>query len=571
MLTRTSSSARSSTRRAARTLRASSVTRSVIRLSAGAESRRRRAATIVRKGAWARSSASTTMGRSASRASVECSRSATRSRSTGGGGGAGRSQERVRVVAHRQERDAQPQRARGLEGARAVDGPRHARARGLEQLLGALGGLASGGVGVEEQDRVVAVAPEEAELRGGEGRAQRRDRLGEAVLVGHEAVHVALDQQRAVLRLDRGAREVGGVEQVALDVERRLGGVEVLGLLVAEGSAAERDDATLEVADREEEAAAEAIVDTRPTLARDREPCGDEGVVRDLLGPHEARERVPTLRGQPQAEAACHLGVDAALSQVLLCPVARGLSELVHVEAPRELHRPEEVLAAVVARGAALLGERHARLLGEGAHRLGERELVLTHQEAKRVAADAAAEAVEDPLLLIDHEGGGLLRVERAEALPVLAGLLQIHKPIHDVDDVDRRADLVEHRLRIRCHAQLTFNAATVAPVPPSPDSPSRKESTSGWAVRRSRTALRRAPEPLPWISRTLGRPARNASSRYFSTASRASSVVRPSRSSSGTISRGGGAGSFARDDTRTEGAPTPRSLSPSPPTGRSD
>src|SRR2546422_7501834 len=28
-----------------------------------------------------------------------------------------------------------PQRARGLEGARAVDGPRHARARGLEQLL----------------------------------------------------------------------------------------------------------------------------------------------------------------------------------------------------------------------------------------------------------------------------------------------------------------------------------------------------------------------------------------------------------------------------------------------------
>src|SRR5206468_12963844 len=92
------------------------------------------------------------------------------------------------------------------------------------------------------------------------------------------------------------------------------------------------------------------------------------------LGPHEARERVPTLRGQPQAEAACHLGVDAALSQVLLCPVAGGLPELVHVEAPRELHRPEEVLAAVVARGAALLGERHARLLGEGAHRLGDRK-----------------------------------------------------------------------------------------------------------------------------------------------------------------------------------------------------
>src|SRR2546422_4478757 len=84
-----------------------------------------------------------------------------------------------------------------------------------------------------------------------------------------------------------------------------------------------------------------------------------------------------------------------------------------------------------------------------------------------------------------------------------------------------------------------------------------------------SRTALRRAPEPLPWIKRTLGRPARNASSRYFSTASRASSVVRPSRRSSDEIWRGGGAPPLSPDDARREGAPPPPPPPPTPPPGR--
>src|SRR5207247_11049117 len=108
------------------------------------------------------------------------------------------------------------------------------------------------------------------------------------------------------------------------------------------------------------------------------------------------------------------------------------------------------------------------------------------------------AELVEQPVTQIDQLRGGLLHAEGAEALPFLAGLANIHEPADEVYDIDRRADLVEHRLRIRRHAQLTLNAATVAPGPPSAGSPSRKESTSGWAVRRSRTALRRAPEPLP-------------------------------------------------------------------------
>src|SRR5438128_168213 len=481
-----------------------------------------------------------------------------------------------------QERDQVALDGWGRRGAHRRRGAaqRRLQALGLDpELRGVhaelLGGLARAQrrllrVGVEEQYRLVAVALEEAELRRSEGRAQRGDRLGEAVLVGHEAIHVPFDQQRTVLCLDRGAREVGGVEQVAFGVERRLGRVEILGLLVAEGAAAEGDHAALEIADREEEAATESIVDARAALTRDREARGDEHVFRDLLGFHEARECVPALGRQAQAEAARHLGVDPALVQVLPRALTRRLRELVHVEVPGQRHGAEELLAAAVAPvTTAVLGECHARLLGERAHRLGKRELVLAHQEAERVAAHATPEAVEDPFPGIDHEGRSLLHVEGTEAFPVLTGLLQIHKPADEVDDVDRRSDLVERRLGVGRHAQLTFSAATVAPAPPSAGSPSRKESTSGWAARRSRTALRRAPEPLPWIKRTLGRPARNASSRYFSTASRASSVVRPSRRSSDEIWRGEGAPSFPRHDLRREGAPSPRPLTPSPPAGR--
>src|SRR5262245_27746153 len=127
--------------------------------------------------------------------------------------------------------------------------------------------------------------------------------------------------------------------------------------------------------------------------------------------------------------------------------------------------------------------------------------------------------------------------MERAEALPVRSGLAEVHEPAHEIDDVDGGADVVEQRLRV-LH-QPTFSAATVAPVPPSDGSPSRKDSTRGWPDRRSRTVLRRAPLPLPWTKGTIGRPARKGSSTDFSTRSRASSVVCPSSMSSAATGRG--------------------------------
>src|SRR4029450_2452616 len=164
-------------------------------------------------------------------------------------------------------------------------------------------------------------------------------------------------------------------------------------------------------------------------------------------------------------------------------------------------------------------------------------QAVLTHEEAEHVAADAAPEAMEDALARVDHERGRLLAVERTEPLVVLAGLAESDEAPDELDDIHARPDLVQQGGWVGRH-QDTFSAATVAPLPPSAGSPSRYESTRGCSESTPRTALRRAPVPLPWTSRTWAIPAMNASSRYFSTRSRASSVVRPISISSGAIDR---------------------------------
>ena len=96
--------------------------------------------------------------------------------------------------------------------------------------------------------------------------------------------------------------------------------------------------------------------------------------------------------------------------------------------------------------------------------------------------------------------------------------LAKIHEAADEIDDVDGGTDLVEHRLREYAH-HPTLIAATVAPVAALGrltvterlDQRMTRQSVAG-------TALRSAPLPLPWIRRTLARPAMKASSRYFST-----------------------------------------------------
>ena len=112
------------------------------------------------------------------------------------------------------------------------------------------------------------------------------------------------------------------------------------------------------------------------------------------------------------------------------------------------------------------LGQRHAELLRQHPHRVLEADLLVQLEELEHVAADAAAEAVEEPLVGIDVERRRLLGVKRAEALVGRARPLQRHVLLHDLHDVRLQAEVVDELLRKQTHIQ-SFNSTTVTPPPP--------------------------------------------------------------------------------------------------------
>ena len=82
--------------------------------------------------------------------------------------------------------------------------------------------------------------PHPLELRFGERGAVGRDDLGDAGAVERDHVHIALDHDQPLGGAAGGAGAVEVVERPALVEERRVGGVEIFGLAVAEDPAAER-------------------------------------------------------------------------------------------------------------------------------------------------------------------------------------------------------------------------------------------------------------------------------------------------------------------------------------------
>ena len=86
-------------------------------------------------------------------------------------------------------------------------------------------------------------------------------------------------------------------------------------------------------------------------------------------------------------------------------PGSRGLHHAVE-----RVALPLPCLGARVARG-----QREPRIARQPLHRFREREALVPHDEADDIAVGAAAEAVEEALVLVHGEGGRLLLVEWAE------------------------------------------------------------------------------------------------------------------------------------------------------------
>ena len=141
---------------------------------------------------------------------------------------------------------------------------------------GAERGLLAGGIRVEREDhfaRCGVVAHHAAEHRdviAAERRAARRDRGRDAGEMARHDVGVPLDDDDLVAAGDVALREVEPVEHLGLLVDRRLGGVEVLGAVVVleEPARAEAQHLPRDIADGPHDAAAEAVVDA-PLSLRD--------------------------------------------------------------------------------------------------------------------------------------------------------------------------------------------------------------------------------------------------------------------------------------------------------------
>ena len=254
-------------------------------------------------------------------------------------------------------------------------------------------------------------------------------------------------------------------------VDGGLGGVDVLRQRVVEHPPAEGRHLAAQVEDRKEQPAPEQIDVAAPLLpgAQQPEAVPGQGRVEPLLRQMPGKE-VPAIRGVTEPEATGGLTVVAALAQVTArrCPFRRIEQDLL-IELAGDLVDPGQPLLLLAppllgGRGR-LLGDFHADPLAEPAHRFGEGEPLDAHQKGEDVAADAAAEAVEDLPRAVDVEGGGLLAVERAEAEVIGSGVFERQITGNDLDDVGALAYLLNRLFRNPSrHPPLNSTSVTFSP-----------------------------------------------------------------------------------------------------------
>ena len=318
----------------------------------------------------------------------------------------------------------------------------HVHATREEQRKRLVRGGEAGRVAVVCDDHRRGLSREEVGLRGRERRPHRGDRIRGARALARDAVEIALDEQNGVFPADCLFRAVEAIEELALREARRLRRIEVFRLIVSEGARAEAQDLAAPVADLDREAVAEAVVHAARLGVFLKQPGIEERLFLDTRGERRL-QRIPRVEGRAEAVRARVLEREAAFFE-------ERPGGLVPIEVRAEkrgrqrerLGRPR-LFPAVHARAAPAHRERdagEAREVGDG---LGKLEALGLSHERDRVALGAASEAVIEALVGMHVKGRGLLAVERAQALPRAAGLLERRRGADQLDEVRRREDVV--------------------------------------------------------------------------------------------------------------------------------
>ena len=175
-------------------------------------------------------------------------------------------------------------------------------------------------------------------------------------------------------------------------------------------------------------------------------PAAASSAVGETLLARLRHERLPAARGQPEPERLRDLLAEPATLEIRAHRLAgRALPEVALVERGRRLEQLVEPVALaplrVGLRRGLLVLELDVEAVGEPLDRADEVQSLELLDEADRVAADAAAEAVVRPAVRRHGEARRLLLVERTETGVAAADLAQPRALLDEHDDVGRALD----------------------------------------------------------------------------------------------------------------------------------
>ena len=317
----------------------------------------------------------------------------------------------------------------------------------LEHRHGAMrsaeGRLLPGRIAVEAEEGDIGYPPQPFELMLGHRGAERRHRLAETGLGEGDHVHIALDRNDPPGLACRGLGAIQIVERAPLVEERRLGGIEIFRLALADDAPAKGDGPASHVADRDHQSAAEPIVRVL-LLHRDQQAGLDQHGIAIAL------ERVLQLAArigrEADAEGPGGFVVDPTLPEHRARLGAFDAVEALDEEPGGVLHCLVQPLGALGLLGAAaiLLGHFHAGRLDQLLHRIDEGQAALIGHPADRIAVRAAAEAMVEALVVVDVEGRRLLVMERAAGTKLPSRLLELHRLGDEAGEQGAGAELVQ-------------------------------------------------------------------------------------------------------------------------------
>ncbi len=237
------------------------------------------------------------------------------------------------------------------------------------------------------------------------------------------------------------------VKQRALVEKRSLGGIEIFRLCARlHRPPAEGDDPAGAVVDREHHPVAEPVVGHGDPLAVNKQPRLDHLIGADALAGERIAQRKALGRGEAERKALLHRGSEPAIREVAARFRPDRLVEIGLEDAGGRRQRVEEGSALCLLLGfrAALARHRHARHRGQPLDRVGEAQALGLDQKRENVAVLAGRKIMEEPLLVVDEEGGGFFRVEGREARPFAPLPAQFDALADDFGDRQPGPDLVQ-------------------------------------------------------------------------------------------------------------------------------